>query len=375
MKVALIRGAFLNQYEAQLYYPLLKTHEITGFCSRNPIHDDFPFEVRKLLSPIDIQFGPLNKFKMPILNRLFIDAHWLIGLENSLVGFDIAHCADTFYHFTHQSVVAKRQGKVKKVVATIFENIPFNNESILGRKKFKQDAIRNIDHFIAISERSKATLIIEGADEDKITVIGQRIDISTFSPAVKRNSNSTVKILFSGRLEFYKGIYEIIYAARKLLDDKQLKSYKLEFVFVGNGTQKMKMISLIEKLHLQEYVTIQSVEYEKMPAVYQTSDIFVAPSRATPTYQEQFSTVLLEAQASGLPIVTTYSGGIPENVEDAALMANPGDFYSIAESLKKLILNPNLRKYYGNRARKHVKKYSVEKGAKEIEKIYEMVLK
>ena len=374
MKIALVRGAFLNQYEAQIFFPIVKKHDLVGFSSLHPIHDQFLFPVVKCPSPMDLNFGSFSRIKMPLLNRLFIDAHLLWGLEDKLEGFDIAHCADTFYHFTHQCVVAKKQGKVKKVVATIFENIPFNNEGIWGRKQFKQDAIANIDHFIAISERSKAALILEGAPEEKITVIGQRIDTHRFTPSNRKSDNKNLTILFTGRLEFYKGVYEVIYSAKRLITDRELSQHKLKFLLVGEGTEKPKLEELIKRLSLEKNVTIKSVSYDKMPEIYHEADIFVAPSRATRTYQEQFSTVLLEAQASGLPIVTTYSGGIPENVEDAALMANPGDFYSISSSIKKLILNPNLRNHYGILARKHVQKYSISLGSKQLERVYRSVL-
>lgn len=374
MKIALVRGAFLNQFESQAYYPLLKNHSITAFCSQKPIHGkDFPFDVVKLPSPMDLNFGPLAKFKMPLLNRLFIDAHWLIGLEKKLAGFDIAHCADTFYHFSHQCVVAKDQGSVKKVVATVFENIPFNNEGIWGRKRFKERVIRDVDQFIAISERAKAALILEGCDENKITVIGQRIDTSVFKPHPKKLSKQ-LTVLFAGRLEFYKGVYEIVYSAKRLLMDPDLVGTDLIFVMVGDGGEKGKLQRLVEQLGITKRFIWKSVSYGKMVEEYRNADIFVAPSRATPTYQEQFSTVLLEAQASGLPIVTTASGGIPENVEDAALISNPGDFYSISENLKRFILDPKLRESYGNKARKHVQKYSVDIGSKEIEKVYEKAL-
>lgn len=374
MKIALVRGAFLNQYEGQLYYPLSKNNEVVAFCSKKPIHDKFPFKVIKCSSPMDLDFGPFSKFKMPILNRAFVDAHWLIGLEEKMDGFDIAHCADTFYNFTHQCVQAKIQRKVKKVVATIFENIPFNNEGIWGRKKFKTDAINNIDAFIAISERSKAALLLEGADESKITVIGQRIDTEIFKPTKLRKKTKEIVILFSGRLEFYKGVYEVVYSAKRLLSDKTLSGHTLKFIMIGDGSEKEKLTTLIGKLHIEKSIEIKSVPYSKMPQIYGQADIFLAPSRATPTYQEQFSTVLLEAQASGLPIVTTYSGGIPENVEDAALMANPGDHYSISEALKSLIVNEKLRLYYGEKARRHVHKHSVSVGSKQIENLYRSLL-
>lgn len=376
MNIALVRGAFLAQYEAQLYYPLLKKHNFVAFSSLNPIHKDFPFELVRLPSPMDIPFGSLSRFKMPLLNRLFIDAHYLFGLESRLDGFDIAHCADTFYSFTHQSILAKKNGKVKKVVATIFENIPFNNEGIWGRKEYKSLAINNIDHFIAISNRSKEALILEGCNPDKISVIGQRIDTKNFFPTKeKAKNNKNINILFAGRLEFYKGVYEVLFSAKRLLSDKDLAEYKLTFSFIGNGSAKPNMLNLINRMGISKNINFKHLDYKSMPKAYREADIFIAPSRATPTYQEQFSTVLLEAQASGLPIVTTGSGGIPENVEDAALVAFPGDFYSISNALKRFIVSPSLRREYGLKARKHSHKLDVEVGSREVEKIYENVLK
>lgn len=309
------------------------------------------------------------------MNRLFVDAHWLIGMENKLDGFDIAHCADTFYHFTYQCVRAKKMGKVKKVVATIFENIPFNNEGIWGRKWFKSEAIKYIDHFIAISERSKAALMLEGASEEKITVIGQRIDTQRFRPVKRIFDKKEITILFTGRLEFYKGILDVVCSAKRLISDPDLSKYKLKFLFVGDGSLKKTIDKLVKQLGIEKNVKIRSGSYSKMPSFYDLADIYVAPSRATPTYQEQFSTVLLEAQASGLPIVTTYSGGIPENVEEAALMANPGDFYTISMNLKKLIIDGKLREELGKKARKHSLKYDARKGAAEIEAVYKRVMK
>src|SRR3989344_5375882 len=143
---------------------------------------------------------------------------------------------------------------------------------------------------------------------------------------------------------------------------------------IGDGSQKQAVKRLIDDLEMSNLFSLKTVPYGEIHKEYSQADIFVAPSRATRTYQEQFGTVLMEAQAAGLPIVTTYSGGIPENVEDAALMANPGDFYSISSSIKKLILNPNLRNHYGILARKHVQKYSISLGSKQVERVYRSVL-
>lgn len=375
MKIALVRGAFLNQYEGQIYYPLALRHEITGFSSLHPIHDSFPFKVEKLLSPIDIDFGYLSHIKMPILNRVFVDAHLLIGLEQRLRGFDIAHCAETYYQYTQQCLAAKRMGNVKKVVSTVFENIPFNNETIWGRRNFKRKSIEGVDHFIAISERAAASLVLEGCNPKKITVIGQHIDTKIFYPIINRTSSSNVNVLFVGRLEFYKGVYDLLFAAKRLSEDVELADYKLKFTFVGFGTEEKGMHDMVARLGIGKIVIFKAAKYSEMPKIYQGADIFVAPSRETRTFQEQFGTVLLEAQASGLPIVTTASGGIPETVGDAAMLSNPGDFYSISISIKKFILNKRLRHSYGRKARFRALRFDILGGSRKIESIYESTLR
>ncbi len=69
MKIALVRGAFLAQYETQIYYPLVKNYDITAFSSLHPYQEDYPFKLVKLPSPMDVDFGPLSRLKMPVLNR------------------------------------------------------------------------------------------------------------------------------------------------------------------------------------------------------------------------------------------------------------------------------------------------------------------
>lgn len=357
----------------QFYEPLVGKHELVGFGSLSCYHDKFAFPVIKLPSPMDLPDFP---YKMPLLNRLFVDAQYLWGLEEKLKGFDIAHGAEIYLHFTQQCLEAKRRGYVKKVVATVFENIPFASEGIWGRKRFKVRAIKELDHLVAISKRSKEALILEGAESEKITVINQHIDTVAFRPNSKLKTQSSklrkLNILFSGRLELYKGVYEVIFAAKKLLSDSELKDYDLTFTLVGDGSEKLKLLELESRMGITQKVIHKQVPYDQMPAEYQKADIFTAPSRATRHWQEQFSTVLLEAQASGLPIVATFSGGIPENVGKAGLLVQPADFYALAAGLKKMILNPAMRQEYGRRARSRaVEVFDIKIGARKLTQVYE----
>lgn len=375
-KVAIVRGKFLNAYEMQIFEPLATKYDLTGFGSLTSYHDAFRFPVIKLPSPMDIPDFPR---KMSVMNRVFTDAHYLYGLEEKLKGFDIVHSAETYFNYTQQALNAKRSGYVKKVIATVLENIPFNNEGILGRKEFKKRARKELDHIIALTQRTKDTLILEGADQRKITVISHGIDTKRF--VVRKNWLKNEKdkknfvILFSGRLEVYKGVYEILYAAKLLLEDKELKKYNLSFQFIGEGSEKKNLILLEQKLGIKRYILHKNAQYSEMPSLYQKADLFWAPSKPILTYQEQYCTALLEAQAAGLPIVTTFSGGIPENVGTAGIIVGPGDFYSLKDAMKDFILHPQKRMEYSKRARQRAEEvHDVHIIAKKIDIVYQSLL-
>lgn len=374
-KVAIVRGKFLNAYEMQLFEPLAQKYDITAFASLAPYHDSFVFPVVKLLSPMDLPEFPK---KMGIINRIYTDAHYLFGLEERLKGFDIVHSAETYFNYTQQAIRAKEKRYVKKVVATVLENIPFNNEGILGRKAFKKNARENLDHIVALTQRTKDTLLLEGATEEKISVISHGINTTIFTPAkdlqvrLGKNKKNWI-ILFSGRLEVYKGVYEILYAAKLLT--LQLPDYQFTFRFVGSGSEKNKLISLVKKLGIERNVEFKDVAYNHMPDEYRKADLFWAPSKPSATYQEQYCTALLEAQAAGLPIVTTCSGGIPENIGEAGILVGPGDFYSLKETMMKYILSPKLRLNFSQKARERAEKvHNVSVISKKIDALYQSLL-
>jgi glycosyltransferase involved in cell wall biosynthesis len=376
-KVAIVRGKFLNRYEMQFFEPLVGQFDITAFGSQRPFHDTFVFPAEKLMSPMDIPEFP---YKMPILNRLFVDAQYLFGLEEKLKGFDLVHTAETYYHYTRQALTAKRKGYVKKVIATVLENIPHNNEGIWGRSRFKARARKELDHMIALTQKTRDALIQEGADSDKITVISHFVDTKRFAPSSKTiarrgSPQDKLTILFVGRLETYKGVLDILEAARLLLADEAMGQTKLKFLFVGEGSQKSTMLDFIRKWKLENYVEFRASLYDGMPKIYELGDIFVAPSKPTATWMEQYCTALLEAQAAGLPIVTTRSGGIPENIGDAGLVVEPGNVSELASALKGFIVHEQARKMYGAKAMKQAKTvHDIRIGAQKMSQLYAQVL-
>jgi alpha-maltose-1-phosphate synthase len=375
LKIAIVRGAFLNKYEMQFYEPLIDEFDITAFASQKPFHDNFKFPVVKLPCPMDLPDFP---YKMPILNRLFTDAHYLPGLEDKLKGFDLVHSAETYYRYTQQSLNAKRKGYVKKVVATVLENISFNNEGIWGRKAFKKRSRKELDAIIALTNKTKDVLLTEGADPKKITVISHFIDTKRFTPDSKRSqltNKNRFTILFCGRLEIYKGVFDILEAAKILKSDADLKKFSISFRFVGSGSQMPAMLQFEKENGLDRIVSHTQVLYSQMPEIYRQADIYAAPSIATKTWEEQYNTSLLEAQAAGLPIVTTNSGGIPENVGDAALVVPPGDVFALAGGIKRLIIEGKFRSGLAKKARaRAVTVHDIKIGAGKLRNLYRKIM-
>lgn len=376
--VAIVRGKFLNRFDMQSYDPLVGNFDLTAFGSLTSLHTGFSFPTVRLMSPMDLPDFP---YKMPILNRMLVDAHYLVGLEHKLMGFDLVHTAETYYHYTRQCLEAKRRGFVRKVISTVWETIPHNNEGIYGRREFKTRAIRELDHFIAVTRKAKEALVAEGADDRKITVIGAHVDTKKFHPVStaavagdpKRRKQLT--ILFCGRLVPEKGIPDILTAMQMLAGNKKLSQYRLHWRFVGNGSLR-KDIEAASRLNLKSWhSTIETAKYNNMPEIYQHADIFVAPSKTSVYWEEQYGMALLEAQASGLPIVTTRSGGIPENVGGAAVLIRPGDAVSLSREIFSLITQPEKRRTMGKAARTralHV--HDVAVGAVKLSRLYERVL-
>ncbi len=368
MNITLVRGKHLNQFEIQNYLPLKKGHNLTLIGSKTPIHKNFPVKTILLNSPVDIPNFPK---KMPILNRIFTDAHRLFGLEKRLSNQDIVHVAETYYYYTYQAIQAKKKGLVKKIVSTVWETIPNNNEGIRGRKKLKEESKKHIDLFICPTKKAKTCLEKEGFNPQKIVVVPFGIDLKRFSPKTPKNKDKT-KILTICRLQEEKGILPLLKAFKKL----NRINPQTTLTIIGQGSLKKETLSFIKKHNLQKSVTLKTVLYNKIHLEYQKADIFVLNSQTTKHWEEQYGMCLIEAMASGLPIISTKTGAIPEVLPKNNLLVSPKNSNQLLKSLLSLSNNPKVRKKIGQENRKFAKiRYNHLVTAKKIKKLYKSLLK
>ena len=357
MKISIVRGAFLNPFELQNYLSLKEKFDITAISSKHPISSTIELPLVKLWSPTDIPNFP---FKFPILNRIFVDAQRLYGLEKVINHSDVVHVAETYYGYTHQAVMAKRRGLVRHVISTVWEVIPFNNEGIVGRKDYKRLAYDSVDKFVAVTEKAKQALIKEGVKPEKITVVNVGIDIRKFKPAKIKKDTKDINILCVARLVPEKGITDLLEA---FLDIRK-KNPKVKLTFIGSGPLKKDLIGY-------KNIYVKSVPYQKINKEYHRADIFCLPSRETKTWAEQYGMCLIEAMACGLPIVSTTSGAIPEVCGEAALIGRQSNVDDLRSNLEKLINNKDRRRALSEISRQRARSmYDSKKISKQIAKIY-----
>lgn len=196
------------------------------------------------------------------------------------------------------------------------------------------------DVFLPISHYWKNRLIELGCDPNKITVHRMGIDSDKFKFVPRRLlDQETLKIISVSRLTEKKGLEFGIRAVAMLIE----RGIDLEYIIVGDGDCKQSLQNLVQQLGIAHAVKLVGPkEHSEVLKLLEQSHILLAPSvTAKDGNQEGIPVVLMEAMASGLPVVSTYHSGIPELVEDnvSGLLAPERDASALAEKLCFLIQN------------------------------------
>jgi len=382
IKICLVRGKYLNNFEGQNYLFGKNDIQLTAVSSLFPLNRNFPFPVKKLVSPVDFPlFGREIKY---FANRLLGDSQFLIGLEQLAGRFDIFHAADAHYYYSYQLAKLRQKNLIKKLLLTSWETIPFNNESVYKKKQIKYFTLKNTDHFISHTDKAKNALIKEGIDNNKISMIRLGIDLTRFKPKIDKTTRlrnfvkkNNITLLFVGRLVEEKGILDLYKAFKKISHFAKASRDKqnIKLKIIGDGPLKNKIQYLINKDKLTNSVSLEIKDYKEMSQVYQKADIFVLPAKRTKTWEEQYGMVLVEAMASGLPIVAYNTGAIAEIVEDAGILIREGDSEKLVTTINRLIEVGGLRVKLGKMGRRRAEvMFDAGKTAKKITEIYRRIV-
>ena len=206
-------------------------------------------------------------------------------------------------------------------------------------------------------------------DNTDITMIrGSGVNTETFS--YKPEDDSKVRVVLPGRMLWDKGVGEFVEAARKLKEEGINASFHL----YGKPDEKNpRSISLEQLNRWDEEPAVCYEGYRKdMVSVLQKANIVCLPS-----YREGLPKALLEAASVGRPIITTDAPGCREVVEHGqnGYLVPVKDVNQMADKIRELVANPELRKRFGRKGRqKVIRNLSVDKVVRETLELYDSLM-
>jgi glycosyltransferase involved in cell wall biosynthesis len=362
VKLALLKGSRFNPWHLQAFGRMPGV-QVTAFRADPVEHRAFhehteaepPFAVEDIW--YDTQAGSLPRRVGNALRTQFLGRpSRILPFFERLRDFDIIQTWELFTDWSEQALEAKRRWGIP-VSVMVWDTIPFNMEREPRRRALKERVAREADRFLVHTERSRRMLDIDGVDPSRVVKVDPGVDTATFSPGpgVRRELGlleEAFVILFAGWLLPRQGIDFLLLALRELLRDASLDR-PVELLVVGSGPGRDRVERLAERLGVAgRCVFAGALPYGRMPDVFRSADLFALPSTVMPDWQEQFSMALIEAMSCGVPVVTTYSGAIPEIVEDAAKLCQPNDFLSLYETIRLLVDDRDQRRMYAERGRR-----------------------
>jgi len=384
MKLAVLKGNRFNPWHLAAFTRLGDDVEVMTFRADSEIQQYFVERGANAgglaTTPIyfDYQTGPpWRRWPNLLTYRYRNRTPHILPFHEQLQGFDVIQTWELFTDWTEEALEAKRRWGIP-VSIMVWDNIPFNMEPNERYRARKARAIAEADQFIVHTERSRRTLVIEGADPKKISLIDPGVDLEQFLPGPGIRpalgwAEDAFVILFVGWLLPRKGLDFLLLALRELVHAKGDTSINIRLAIVGSGPGRERVEKLVRRLGIEGCCDFPGTRpYESMPALFQSADVFVLPSIATDTWQEQFGMSLMESMACGTPVITTYSGAIPEIVEDGAILCQPNDFFALHEALTRLVDDPELRRDLSEKGRAVAqRRYGLDVYAERLKTLYD----
>ncbi|KRF54325.1 glycosyl transferase [Bacillus sp. Soil745] len=232
----------------------------------------------------------------------------------------------------------------KKVILHVHgaEFMTFYKESSKENQKKISKTLNKADLIIALSERWKKDL---GSicNNENIRVIYNPINRSLYKTSPLKEKN----IIFLGRIGRRKGVYDLLESLQLVLD--QTKDFKVYIAGDGNIEKAKKVIV---DLNLEKHVEVIGwINLNKKIELLYNSSIFVLPS-----YNEGLPVSILEAMASGVPVISTNIAGIPDQIVNGVngFLIEPGNINDLAKKICLLLNDRKLRDEFSKKTLKRV---------------------
>jgi glycosyltransferase involved in cell wall biosynthesis len=201
---------------------------------------------------------------------------------------------------------------------------------------------QHVDRFVTVSDDLRQRLIGLGCPGDRAVTVHRGVDPQKFPSVDRAGRSGPLHILMAGRFVPKKGHLPALRALQKLSE----QGIDFNATIVGSGPLEKDLQRVIRAFDLSRYVDLRPpMAPHKLRELMTASDLFLHPSVTAPNGdREGVPNVIYEAQSTGLPVVATRHGGIPEVVVEGktGLLVPEGDPDALAEALA-LMQDPDRR--------------------------------
>lgn len=236
---------------------------------------------------------------------------------------------------------------------------------------FEQKSIQGASQFIAGGH------LVYQAMRDKGwslpgEVVTLAVDTKAFKPFSPEEKTKRQKLLglpspvigYLGRLSEEKGcdlIMEVL---------TQIKSRPWSFLALGSGPYREKLLAWADREGLRDRVKVMLVNHDEVPQFLPAMDVMIAPSQTRSFWKEQFGRMIVEAFASGVPVIGSDSGEIPRVIGEAGLVLPEADCKAWQEAIESFLEQPESFEGYVERGLARAHNYSAETIAEQYKAVY-----
>jgi len=290
----------------------------------------------------------VNRFILPRLST---------GLGNRLKNtFSLMQFRNEIVHITGDTYYAILGARYCKRIITIHDLSFLGRTKGLSRKVLKLFwvtlPVRYAHRITVVSHATRNALLREvKMDPDKVVVVSNFVD-DIYQP-VERNFNASNPRILQVGTDFNKNIMNLAAA---------LSGIHCKLVIIGKLDEMQK--NQLEQQHIN-YINRFSLSLNEIHQEYIKADLLSFVSTV-----EGFGLPIVEAQSTGLPVITSGCSSMPEVAGQGAVFVDPDDVHSIREGFMQLINNRELREQVVSEGYRNAKKYSLEKVAAAYEEIY-----
>ena len=187
----------------------------------------------------------------------------------------------------------------------------------LGAKSWPQ-------RFLAVSDFQRDMLVKQGMPGERLFTLHNPVDETFFSVTPKRDAD---RVLYFGRLEEYKGAFDLIEVARRLPN--------VSFMVAGDGNDRTAFEARIAAQGIGNVTVRGAIDRASLLGELAAARVVLVPSRCN----ETFGLTAVEAMAAGVPAVVTRMGGLPEVVEDgrSGFIVGEGDTEAMAHRIEAIL--------------------------------------